>query len=396
VSLERWKADAASAQPRMRGVEAALHEDAVLAAGWHDFGEPGYRVGLDHLLRAIETSRYTEAQRDRIRHNLVGRVLRSRLYSERGWHDRPQVLDLPLQPPVIVVGLPRTGTTTLQKLLSMDGQFQGLNGWLVTYPMPRPPKDTWPSIAEYRRVAAIQEAAMKTATSMKAAHLRTADEVDEPLELISQSFVSNFFPALVELPEYDDWFRQQDLRPTYRRFANNLRLIGANEPGKPWLLQNPTNILGLDSLLAVFPDARLLWTHRHPAEALASMTSLLGGVRKAILGPQVSTSDVGPRELSLWSEAIPAALDVRERHPQNFFDVDFRALGSDPVGTVRGIYRRFGLAMTTATEAAMQAWAQANPKGTHGVHSYSREQLGFDDAVIDRHFAGYVERFSLA
>jgi hypothetical protein len=372
-----------------------VHEAAVLAAGYHDFGNDGYRDGLGHLLEAIDSSEYTAPQRDRIRRTLVASVLRSRLYSERGWRQHPQSLDNSLAAPLIVCGLPRTGTTALQKLLSMDHRLQGLNGWLVTSPMPRPPKARWRSFAEYRAVAAVQKAAMDPSVTVKAAHLRTADEVDEPLELISQSFVSNFFPAIFRLPDYDSWFRTQSYRATYRRFADNLRLVGANEPDKPWLLQNPSNILALDDLIAEFPSAKIMWTHRHPGAAIASLSSLLAMVRTSIVGADVATSDITMREVGLWSEAIEKAEETRDRHPGNFHDVDFGDLVADPIGVARAIYERFQMDIDKRTEAAMLQWIAANPQGKHGVHSYSREAFGLSDGLIQEKFGPYMEKFKL-
>jgi hypothetical protein len=391
ASLLRWKSE----NRAITGVEAQVHEAAVLAAGYHDFGDDGYREGLGRLLEAIDSSEYTLQQRDRIRKTLVVSVLRSRLYSERGWKEHPESRQNPVPAPLVVCGLPRTGTTALQKLLSMDRRLQGLNGWLVTYPMPRPPRAKWRSFAEYRAVDAIHKAAMNPSVTVKAAHLRTADEVDEPLELISQSFISNFFPAIFRLPSYDAWFRTQSYRATYSRFADNLRLIGGTERDKPWLLQNPSNILALDDLIEQFPDCRILWTHRDPGDAIASLSSLLAMVRTSIVGTDVATADIAMREVALWSEAVTTAMASRERHPSNFHDVDFGDLVADPIGVARAIYERFHMDIDKPTEAAMLGWIAANPQGKHGVHSYSREKFGLSEALIERKFGSYMEKFKL-
>jgi len=395
TSYDLWRARVATSESDMGAVEAELHEAAVVAARWHDFGDPTYREGLGRLLTAIELSDYTAAQRERIRRTLIVPALRSRLYSERGWRERPDCLNDPIDAPLMVCGLPRTGTTALHQLLSMDERAQGLNGWLVLCPMPRPPRDKWMTFPEYRAVATVQKAAMRAEGSVKAAHLRTADRVDEPLELMSQSFVTNTFPALFHLPGYDEWFRAQDQRPIYRRLADNLRLIGSNDRDKSWLLQNPGNILSLDALLDAFPDARIVWTHREPGRTLASLSSLLAGVRTTLLGEMVSTNDIAPREVSLWSHAVTRAMDIHDRHPDNFHDVDFDTFVADPLGTARGIYERFGLTLDKSSESVMRAWVRDNPIGKHGVHSYNREGFGLSDDLIKQRFGGYIERFGL-
>jgi hypothetical protein len=396
ASHERWRSEVANVQPRLLGVEVKLHEAAVLAAGYHDFGDSSYRFGLARLLGAIGLSDYSPQQQHRIRSVGIVPILTGRLYSQRGWDAHPKCLDDAIEAPLVVCGMPRTGTTALHKLLSMDERFQGLNGWLVAYPMPRPARDDWPAIREYRAVAAGWEAVMSASPKHRAAHFRSADEVDECLELMAQSFVTNQFPAVFRLPGYDNWFRTQDQRPTYRRFADNLRLIGSNEPDKTWLLKNPGHILALDALLEVFPDARIVQTHRHPGAALASITSLLGEVRKSVLGADPPTDDIAPRELGLWSAAVVAALAVRERHPANFHDVDYREFLTDPMDAVHGVYDRFGMTLDNATLLRMRRWIAENPRGKHGAHDYDPGAIGPSDALIERHFGEYMRRFALA
>ena len=393
---EHEESEVEDLQARLLAAETELHQAAVLAAGYADFGDSSYRSGLARLLEAIEVSDYSPQQRRRIRSVGIVPTLTSRLYSQRGWDAHPQCLDNAIEAPLVLCGMPRTGTTALHKLLSMDERFQGLNGWLATYPMPRPAREDWPAIREYRAVAAGWKAVMSASPKHKAAHFRSADEVDECLELMAQSFVTNLFPSVFRLPAYDLWFRTQDQRPTYRRFANNLRLIGSNEPEKAWLLKNPGHILALDAMLEVFPDARIVQTHRHPGEALGSIASLLAEVRRSFFGAELPTDDIAPREFGVWSAAVAAALAVRERHPDNFHDVIYREFVADPMKAVSGVYDRFGMRLDNETLSRMRRWIAENPRGKHGAHDYDPETIGFSEALIQRHFGAYLQRFDLA
>jgi hypothetical protein len=115
-----------------------------------------------------------------------------------------------------------------------------------------------------------------------------------------------------------------------------------------------------------------------------------------MIGPDVPTDDITPRELSYWSLGVTRAMGIRDRHPANFHDVYYREFVGDPMGVVRSIYDRFGMAVDLTTESAMRRWILANPQGKHGLHSYSREAYGVSDAVIEEHFGQYLQRYHLA
>lgn len=377
-------------------VSAGLHRAATAACGWTDFGDPEYRVGLDRLLQAIEASAHQPAERELIRTRSLLPVLVGRLYSERAWGQRPAVRGLPLAEPLVICGLPRSGTTALHKLMSVDSRFQGLEAWLAVRPMPRPARERWASIPEFRAIAGELSATMAGSAGYRAAHFRAASEVDECLRLMSQSFVSNLFPSTYALPDYDRWFRVQDQRPTYRRYADNLRLIGAGEPERPWLLKNPGHLGALDAFLDVFPDARIVQTHRHPEPAIASLCSLLASVRTAMLGRSASVDGISEREVGFWGDAVNHAMAVRDRRRPDAFDVDFRRFTEDPLAIAVEIYDHFGIDLQAATLAAMRAWVTANPQGRHGIHAYDARLAGVTRELFEKRFGAYITRYGLA
>jgi len=376
-------------------VEAEVHESAAGKAGFANFGDDDYRPGLRQLLGSIAASRYSARQQRVIVAGGIELLLVGRLYSERGWLQDPECLRNRIEAPLIICGLPRSGTTALHKLLSIDRRFQGLEAWLSIYPMPRPPRARWASMPEHQAVAGMFERMNAASGVYSSAHHRDADEVDECLWLLGQSFVSNQFPAAFELPDFDAWFRAQSQLPAYQRFANNLRLIGANEPTKPWLLKNPGHLTALDALLDTFPDARIVQTHRHPAAALASLVSLLAAARKTALGPSVPVDGILRREVDYWSEATRNAMRVREQRRANVADVLYGDFVTDPLRSVRAIYDAFGLDLSTATVSDMQAWIDRNPADKHGTHAYGGLPQAVSHEVQDS-FGDYIERFDLA
>jgi len=207
-----------------------------------------------------------------------------------------------------------------------------------------------------------------------------------------QSFVSNTFISMLPLAEYREWFFQADEGPSYRRYKDNLRLMGAREPDKTWLLKNPSHTIGMEPLINTFPDARVVVLHRNPVETIASGASLTYRV-----GGYWEKTEVGPIRLEVYARAVERLAQARARHPEaSLFDVAYTDLVRDPLRTVKDIYARFGLTLSEATEKVMRAWIADNPQGKHGAHKYSSGEFGITDEQVRERFAAYIERHNLA
>lgn len=380
---------------RFADAEEVLHEAAVAQVGFDDFGAQDYLPGLRVLLKAIDSDlALDEGGRERV-FATVQRALSGRLWSQKGWAEHPECLRTEIRAPLVIAGLPRTGTTTMQKLMSLDPQFQGLEYWIAPNPMVRPPRETWESNPLYRATVAALEAADREDPMSRLIHDVVAGEPDECLYMMLQRFVHNTFGASMGTPSYDEWWMAQDETPNYYRHRDNLKLIGFKEQDKRWLLRNISHLLYLDSLLEVFPDANIIFTHRDPVAVIPSVCSLIMIGRRAILGAAADPKQCGRREFELWKIGIERALKVRDRHPGRFLDVDFREFVNDTMGSIRGIYRHFGLKLDEATERRMQAWLDAHSHTRPGFHKYTPEQYGLTAAEIRRHYADYIERYRL-
>lgn len=373
-----------------------LHEAASAATGLDDFGSKDYLEGLRVMLASFdENPDRPEPARENCWGTLLGSLV-GRLYAQKGWRERPECLKNSVKAPLVITGIPRTGTTALHKLLSMDPQFQGLEMWLTSFPMARPPRDTWDANPLYQATVANLEAFYAALPHFRAIHNMVAGEVDECLEVLKQTFVSNRYGSSFRLPAYDTWWRAQDERPCYRYHANVLRLIGANEPDKPWLLKNPGHVWSLDALLELFPDACIVQTHRDPAKAIPSVCSTLEASRPLGEGTAPDPLELGKRESSLWSEAMRRTMAVRDRYPASrFFDVDHREFHGDPMDIVRRIYDHFGLDLSPLAEQRMKERVEANPESSHGAHSYTLEHFGLTREGLHERFHDYIRHFDL-
>lgn len=364
----------------------ALHETASAAAGLDDFGDADYLDGLTRLVEEIADQHHDDDAAQTAASFAVLTPLTERLWSQAGWRHHPAILEAPVPQPVVIVGVPRTGTTALHKLLSMDERFQVLENWILHRPMVRPPRAGWEREPGYQAAVARAAAAPEV---IRKFHLVEPHEADECLGIMSQSFVSNMFGSRQHLPVYDDWFLASDMTSSFARYANQLRLIGA-EDRRPWLLKNPSHILSLEELFAVFPGAQVIQTHRPVSEALGSLVSLLTGITGEDPVPRAQ------REALIWGEATRRADAARIGREDRFCDVDYRSMTADPLAVAAAIYQKLGLDLDDSILGRMARWIADNPQGKHGEHHYDPSALGVTPEVVDAHFGDYIRRHGLA
>ncbi|SEK08792.1 sulfotransferase family protein [Paraburkholderia diazotrophica] len=383
---------------RFTGAEDALHAAASGVSGLSDFGAATeYMPGLTQFLIALDEDgpRFVSGGREFAWNALVGALV-SRLVLVEGLRKHAGAMPKMPRRPLVITGIPRTGTTALHKLLSVDPQFQGLEKWLTVFPQPRPPRGTWGGHAQFQATAAGLEAFFKVAPEMRAAHNIVADEVDECLEILKQGFCSNLWGSSFRVPQYDGWWREQSELPAYRYFAKAIGLIGASDNEKTWLLKNPGHIMQLPALFEVFPGACVVQTHRDPVQALPSLASVLTMARRVSEGERVDKGEIGLREMENWARAADAAMEARAHLPtKQFLDIRQKDFQADPIGTVRRIYGYFGFRLSAETEDAMRERVKQNPERAHGAHDYTPEEFGLAPGATRERFSRYMTIYGL-
>jgi len=368
----------------------ALHAAATQASGGlTDFGPRDYLPGLMTLLDAMDADLCCNEIGRQFAMGVIVGTLAARLHAQAGWQRRPDYRQVAIRRPLVITGIPRTGTTALHKLLALDPQFQGLEHWLTEAPQVRPPRETWAGNPAFQASVAGLEAFFGLMPEMRKAHDIVADEVDECLEVLRQDFVSNRFGASMHVPTYDRWFFAQDELPSYRRYADVLRLVGADDPEKRWLLKNPGHVAQADCLLDVLPDACVVQTHRDPLQAIPSLCSTLHMARRMFEGDAARADVIGAREIEYWARAMDRTARVRRERPGQFFDVDHREFHRDPLGVVRRLYERFDLRLSDEIARRMRRWVDASPTTRHGEHRYDIADYGITAQQVRARFADY-------
>jgi hypothetical protein len=351
---------------------------AVRTTGMSDFGdgrhEEGLRVLVDDLSspEAGLTPRGNYFQRSEVKSALVGVLLTQAQFAAH-----PEHAEVKIERPIFLMGLPRTGTTALHRLLHADPMAQGLEMWLTQYPQPRPPRETWESDPIFNAMQQAFAAHHVESPDFMGIHYMDATTVEECWRLLRQTGKSNSYEALANLPRYTEWLKAQDWTDAYARHKQNLQLVGLNDADKRWVLKNPSHMTALDALMTVYPDALIVYTHREPVTCIASSCSLSAETTVGQSTTYVGEV-IGRTQLDLWSRAFHAFHDARPQYNQDqFIDIAFGDLVKDPHGTARAVYEKFGLDWTPEVETAISDLDKESKEGkTKPKHDYDLGDYG--------------------
>jgi hypothetical protein len=365
------------------GTYEDLHASASKVVGLDDFGDPIYEEGLrllldDYANTAGLTGEGNYLQRTFLRGALVGRLLTVNALSRF-----PAFVDVAIERPIFVTGLPRSGTTALHRLLCADPGAQGLELWLTEFPHPRPPRDTWESNPIYQGIAAAYAEQHVENPEYMGIHYIDAASVEECWRLLRQAGLSNSYESLAYVPNYTAWLRKQDWTPAYEVHKQNLQLIGLNDADKRWVLKNPSHLSALDAIMNVYPDALIVQTHRDPVVSIASSCSLSQETAKT-WSTVFHGELIGETQLDLWSSSANGFKTARQKYdPAQFIDIEYSDFVGNALGTVRAIYDAFGLELTDAHVAAINALEHESQHGkTKAKHTYSLADYGLTEDEV--------------
>ncbi|HEY7470727.1 MAG TPA: sulfotransferase [Gemmatimonadota bacterium] len=388
----RWGNAIGGALARV-GIRASLSEQSLLRdarriARLSDFGDEDFRAPLARVLEALEEGDWLSPVGRVLKRIDIVDMLANRLRVQREIEERPSILDDPVRSPLIVTGLPRTGTTLLQRLLSLAPGARPLLAWEAMWPAPirrrRDGRDV--RIRRTRRLVWLARRALPGIDRM---HPLDPTGPEECTRLLDGSFRWSYFAIELSLPRYADWLEglgPEAMDPAYRWYARQLQVLQGqkSETGR-WVLKSPAHVGNLRSLLRVIPNARIVVAWRDPREAVASACSLFTflygatahGTRPERIGRGVAKS---------LSNALARGLEVAAEDPARVRVARYEELVRAPVETLRSIHAGFGLPFSAELEVAARDWLAANPQGRHGTHRYDLATYGLDEETVGRLF----------
>jgi hypothetical protein len=375
-----------------------LIEQACEATGLADFGGDTWREGLDRLLRSLEEeAALNELGRAVVPGEIVG-YLTSRLGVVAERTRRPAIADAPVVPPIVIIGQARTGTTILYDLLAQDPKARAPLTWEVDRPCPPPETATYDTDPRIDEVDATQAGIDLVLPGFRAMHPLGARLAQECVRITALEFRSFIFPTQYRVPSYARWLlHEADMAPAYRWHRTFLQHLQSRHRAERWVLKTPGHIWCLASLLAEYPDALLVQTHRDPLRIVASVGSLVATLR-SLSSDDTSIPSAGAEFADYIIEGLDRSLVDRldgTVPADQVVDVQFAAFMADPFVTIGTIYERLGLELTPEAEARMRSFLAAHPQGEHGGHRYTFAATGLDEGELRERVRPYQEHFDV-
>lgn len=373
---------------------ADLLAAAASGTGLEDFGAPSFREGLDRLVDALDAeAALSELGVLAVEAQIVGNLSnRLRVVDWVGRH--PELAAERIKRPLVVLGLPRTGTTLVHELFHRDPANRSLMRWEAADSVPPPEAATFttdPRVAAAREAAAAMDALNP---EMKSLHYEAPDGPTECVAVLAQEFQSLLWSVVADVPSYTRWLVEHGAATAYGYHHQVLSLLQSRAPGR-WALKTPQHALCFDELLACYPDARLVMTHREPMSVVTSLCSLA-----RCLGGTFSDADHTASVARTWTDIAATITDrmvaARDRlEDTQIVDVAYDDLVRDPLKTVEAILGHFGEPLSGAARAGMERYLATDPHRAFPPHRYTPEDVGLDAAEVRERFGAYAERFGV-
>ena len=382
-------------------VQTELTVDAVCAAavtqtGLSDFGTDDFRERLEVQLDEMNADPERTGLGRMMMFGDCVRYASNRLRIRELLKQHPEILDIPIEKPVIVIGLPRSGTTNLVNLLAADSRFRSMPLWESYEPVPDPSEETPTDGVDPRwtRCQGQWEAMQAGAPFIAAMHPMNPDHVHEELELMTPDFTSYNLEWVARTPKWRDYFLAHDQTPHYAYMKTVLQIMQWYRPRERWVLKSPQHLEQIGPLMTTFPDATIVVTHRDPVAVVQSTITML------TYGARTSYKTSNPEWYrDYWTDRIGRLLDssLRDRHllpPDRTVDVFFHEYMADELGTMQRIYDAAGIEFTEAAKAEVAAYQAAHPRGKEGRVVYDlRGDFGVTPEEVRTRYTDYMNAF---
>lgn len=372
--------------------QATMVTQAQRQTGLDDLGDLAFDEPLGVLLASFERDARLDDNGRAGVERMVNQMLVKRLQLVRDRAEFPAIADEQIVAPVFIVGLPRTGSTHLHALMANVEAARTPRFWEMSAPSPPPRVDSYTTDP---RIAQIQAVVDQLPEEFQRRHPLAAARPEQCNGLMEWSFVNQAWTAMWEISSYRDWLFDSDYTLGFEAHRRMLQHLQWQVPGT-WVLKYPKHLINLDALVAAYPDARFVWTHRDPGVVLPSVVSFTSFFRSQ--NPSYDPVLFGREWAMLEENVARRGVDARARIPgveARSLDVHYADLMGDPHTTIEAICKHAGLDYTESSKRQVQTWLDDHPRTKHGEHRYAASDFGFDADALRRRFAFYIERFDV-
>lgn len=378
-----------------------LLDTATQRTGLSDFGPEDFREGLEALVEGINAQQSIRDDRWNDTFEYLVRVLNNRLWFARDLKDHPEILDQELLPPVVILPMPRTGSTKLQRLLGASDSFQSLLYWRMHMFARIPGLENGGKAERIRETEKFEKWIYEVCPDFIKGHPVFALEPEEEQILNEFTFRTHRLPALFYAPKYADWYGDADKEPTYSYMLQQLKYLQwqfyRNDP-KPWLLKSPTNFGYEEQLIKNFGrKTKLICPHRDPVNCIISITrtseysrDLFTNVDNKALANEFATYI-----LDMFAASAKRNIEWRANNPDvEVLDLSYREINDDAIGVLHKVYDFLDIELTPQIENSVKGWEEGKSKKLFARNTYAPEEFGLTEQQIHGAFSEYMERFA--
>ena len=369
-------------------------DQAKSETGLSDLGEPLFFEGLNRLVDSINNEANLNEIGIQAQPIRIQGLLSNRLRFEEDLKRFPEILDQEIIAPIVIVGLPRTGSTMTHRLLASDPNHTAMLWWEGRYPALLPGEKRGDIEARMKLGKAEVDAVVAASPEALDIHPWDYKGADEEILLLEHNFLSTVPESFMALPSYSEWIEEQDHTLAYEDLKKFIQYLQWQNPGrekKRWVLKSPHHLGFIDKMISVFPDAKIIQTHRDPIKTVPSFCSMCAN----LFEPLTTNFDkvfIGKHWSNKLTRALNHCMNISEKHPDNFLDLEFLNMIKDPIDEMKKIYEFIGESFGEKTEVAMEAWREEN-KHEMGAHKYSLEEYDLTESQINNNFAKYQQKY---
>ena len=373
---------------------AKIIDEAKKQTNLDYFGNPLFMEGFESLVQSInEEAHLNDIGMEAQEHRLIG-VLSNLLRIEDAFAQNPEILNEEIHSPIVIVGLPRTGSTMTHRLLASDPRHTAMLWWEGRHPAML--KDEVRGKPEKRMEMgkAEVEAVMQASPEALTIHPWDYKGADEEILLLEHTFFSTVPESFMRLPSYSKWVESQDHIHAYAQLKKMLQYLQWQNPGrekKRWVLKSPHHLGFIDKLLKIFPDSKVIQTHRDPLKTIPSFCSMCANLFEPLTN-SFDKNEIGHHWAHKLAKVLNHCMEVSNANNDNFLNLEFSKMIKDPILEMNEVYTFIGEDFTDQAENAMKAWKEEN-QHEMGAHQYSLEEFGIESSFIDEYFSKYIDQY---
>ena len=362
--------------------------------GLANISNPLFVEGFNVLVNSInEEADLNEIGLQAQEHRLLG-ILSNLLRVESATKSHPEILLEKIKSPVVIVGLPRTGSTMTHRLLAADPRHTAMLWWEGRYPAMLTNEERGNPVERIALGKAEVDAVVAASPKALTIHPWDYKGADEEILLLEHTFFSTVPESFMRLPSYSDWIVSQDHTHAYKQLKIMLQYLQWQNPGresKRWVLKSPHHLGFIDKLIKVFPDSKIIQTHRDPQKTVPSFCSMCANLFEPLTN-SYNKNEIGSHWANKLALVLNHCMEVSNANHENFLNLDFNKMIKDPIAEMASVYKFIDEDFTDQAENAMKAWKEEN-QHEMGAHHYSLEEFGLEKTFIDTHFKKYINQY---